>query len=97
MKPLSPDETVIEGHWVYGDGPPRADENCRRIEWLLECCLERLAMDSSGWETLYRDQNDRRLWELTYLQSWMHGGGPPTLRLLTTDQAREKYGEDPLT
>ena len=40
---------------------------------------------------LYRDPNDNRLWELIYPQSEMHGGGPPELRNLTFNEARQKY------
>ena len=46
---------------------------------------------SAGWETLYRDPRDGRLWELTYPQSEMHGGGPRRLHVLSRDEAAAKY------
>jgi len=42
--------------------------------------------------TLYRDPDDGRYWERTYPQSELHGGGPPELRVLATEDARQKYG-----
>jgi hypothetical protein len=54
--------------------------------------LRRLGSDPSGWDTLYRDPNDGRLWELTFPDSDSEGGGPPRLACLDVDAAREKYG-----
>jgi hypothetical protein len=44
----------------------------------------------NGWNALYRDPNDCRYWELTYPEGELHGGGPPQLRCLTADEARQK-------
>ena len=52
----------------------------------------KLGGDASGWDVLFRDPTDGRLWELIYPQSEPHGGGPPQLRCLTADEARQKYG-----
>jgi hypothetical protein len=41
---------------------------------------------------LYRDPVTGRLWELTWPQSDLHGGGPPRLRLVQADEVRPKYG-----
>jgi hypothetical protein len=88
---LLPHETEIHGQWIYGDGPPRADSNCERVTFLTARVLVRVGVTDDGWETLYRDPSDNRLWERTYLQSELHGGGPPTLRHLRDDEARTKY------
>jgi hypothetical protein len=64
-----------------------------RIHELVRSHLSKLGCDASGWETLYVDPVDGRLWELTYPQSGLHGGGPPELRCLTRDEARRKYGD----
>ncbi len=58
----------------------------QRIEWLTKQKLQPIAKDLSGWETLYRDPRDCRLWELTYPQSGMHGGGPRRLQVLSRDE-----------
>ncbi len=68
-----------------------SDETCLRIEWLIKHALRKLAVDSIGWETLYVDPNDGRLWEHTYPQSHMHGGGPPALLCIAEDRAKGKY------
>ncbi len=67
-----------------------ADDVCRRIDWLIESRLDRLAI--TGWETLYQDIRDSRLWERTYPQSEMHGGGPPQLSVISSEVALKKYG-----
>ena len=69
----------------------QADSVCDRVEWLVKFRLQRVAADPSGWNTLYRDPRDGRLWELTYPRSEMHGGGPPTLTLVAKDEARHRY------
>ena len=69
-----------------------ADDTAERIEWLATHVLEKIAIDASGWDTLFRDPSDDRLWELTYPESWQHGGGPPRLAVLSKGEAAEKYG-----
>jgi hypothetical protein len=88
---LQPDELMLSGKWLVEGGSVVADDVCRRIEWLVEAQLERLAADSSGWDTLYRDPRDGRLWERTYPQSEMHGGGPPELSVILPEVAAAKY------
>ncbi len=41
---------------------------------------------------LYRDPADNRLWELSYPNSALHGGGPPMLRNCTLLEFKLKYG-----
>lgn len=67
------------------------DEAWDRIDQLVETYLVEIGSDASGWCTLYRDPNDGRYWELLYPQSHVHGGGPPTLRVVSIDQVRSKY------
>jgi hypothetical protein len=92
---ISPGETLLTGKWVEHQGRVRADETCSRIEELVQCHLEELARDTSGWEVLYRDPSDERLWELSYPYSELHGGGPPQLRNIGLEEARAKYGAPP--
>jgi hypothetical protein len=89
---LGHQESVLSGAWIDTESGPMPDDTCRRIEALTRDHLKKLATDSSGWSTLYRDPDDGRLWELAYLQSSFPGGGPPTLRLLTHVQAAARYG-----
>jgi hypothetical protein len=73
---LAPEEVDLRGDWiVQKDRSVVGDANQQRIKWLTSQKLERIANDSSGWDTLYRDPRDGRLWELTYTRSEMHGGG----------------------
>ena len=71
-----------------------ADPNCERIRNFTENVLLKIAISpiSGAWETLFRDPADGRLWERTYLESEMHGGGPPSLFLISVEDAIKKYG-----
>ncbi len=89
---IQSDENEIRGVWRWSNGRLVADDVCRRIEILVSDHLEKVGGDRSGWDALYRDPTDGRYWELVYLQSELHGGGPPTLRQLGVDAVRTKYG-----
>jgi hypothetical protein len=88
---LDDEETDLAGSWISENGRVRGDDTECRIEWLLAERLERLAMDSSGWEGLYRHGRTGRLWELTYPHSEMHGGGPKRLHAISVEAAAMKY------
>jgi Immunity protein 27 len=88
---LSPDETDLVGAWLEVGGGIVGDVNCDRIRWLVQERLEPLATNASGWDKLLRDPRDGRLWELTYPQSNLHGGGPPRLALIAQENAKRKY------
>ena len=85
-------ETILVGDWVAHEGRPVADDVWKRILDLTNEHLVKLGSDASGWDVLYRDPTDGRYWELTYPQSERHGGGPPQLECLTTEEAKRKYG-----
>lgn len=92
MAELGPGEVDLRGDWlVRQDRSVVGDANEQRIEWLTTQKLEGIANDSSGWGTLYRDPRDGRLWELTYPQGEMQGGGPRRLHVLSRDEAAAKY------
>ena len=86
-------ETDLVGKWVAAGAVVRGDPACERIEWLIANHLKQIAHSEQygAWETLFQDPNDGRFWERTYPQSEMHGGGPPRLSCITTEQARGKY------
>lgn len=87
------DETEIVGRWTEIHGEVQPDAACRRIERLIDTELEQLtAAPDGGWDTLYRDPEDGRLWECVYEDSSFHGAGPPTLRVCDPALALEKYG-----
>ncbi len=88
---LQPDEISLAGAWVASGNKVIGDETTLRIEWLIEHRLDRLACDKSGWDTLFRDRQDGRLWERTYPHGEWHGGGPPKLSVITPDAAKSKY------
>jgi Immunity protein 27 len=92
MKPY-PNEQLLTGNWLVQDGRVHGDATCERINWLLSHHLQKVTDSAQGgaWEMLYRDPDDGRYWERTYPQSELHGGGPPELRYLTVDEARQKY------
>ncbi len=90
---LLPSETCLTGKWLSKDGRVVADETCDRVEELTRSYLRGLGRDASGWDALFIDPADGRLWELIYPVSGLHGGGAPELRHLSAEQAKEKYGD----
>jgi len=70
-----------------------ADPNCERIEQLTSTHLRFVKVDASGWDSLYVNPSDGAYWERVYPQSEMHSGGPPQLRRLSPDEAKQKYGD----
>jgi hypothetical protein len=91
MSQLLPDETAIEGHWVVVRRKVVADDATLRIERLVADHLAPIAASADGWSKLFRDPDDGRLWEHTYPQSEMHGGGPPRLEVISLEKARLRY------
>lgn len=89
---LLPTETRLTGRWLLKDGSVVGDEVAARIEELIRTHLRELGRDASGWDVLFVDLDDGRLWELIYPESGLHGGGAPELRHLAVAQAKKKYG-----
>ncbi|MFC7772968.1 Imm27 family immunity protein [Flavobacterium sp. GCM10027622] len=89
---INPEETLIVGSWKMDNGKVVGDQVCRRIEELKNNYLKKVAVDKSGWKTLYQDPKDSRYWLLTYPNSEYHGGGPPALKMLTQTEVIEKFG-----
>jgi hypothetical protein len=88
---IAPEEIEIRGTFQVVSGKVVADAAVLRIERLVRDHLKELGRDVSGWDVLYIDPIDGRLWELTYPLSHMHGGGPPLLTHITAEQATQKY------
>jgi hypothetical protein len=91
MKNIEPFETVITGSWILQNGKVVGDDVVKRIRALASSHLVKLGTDASGWNTLYRDPDDGRLWELVYPQGELQGGGPPQLKCISAEDARQKY------
>lgn len=89
---LLPSETELTGHWELIGGKVVSDDTCVRIQQLTSRMLVQIAHDPSGWNTLYRDPKDSRLWELSYPHSEMHGGGLPKLTCISSQRARDVFG-----
>ena len=53
----------------FSGGVVRSDAGAGRIESLVRNSLVRLGVSADGWETLYRDPVDGRLWEHTFLRA----------------------------
>jgi hypothetical protein len=90
---INPHESTLVGQWLTAGGHVLADATEKRIGSLVKNWLIHLADDpvSGAWIQLYRDPADGRLWELTYPQGEMHGGGPRTLRVVSPTDAAQKY------
>ena len=91
MKLLNEHESEIEGKLFSNGSEVEFDEKCKRIEWLTSSVLNKVSVNSDGWETLFRDPKDKRLWVLYYPQSELHGGGPPSLCLVSKEEAELKF------
>jgi hypothetical protein len=88
---LRPDESRLVGAGVSSSVGFTADLTVRRIEDLVAHHLQFIGTDRTGWDKLYLDRSDERLWEMTYPESQMHGGGPPTLSVISANDASRKY------
>ena len=90
---LKPSEVELVGKWVTMNNHVLEDETCERIRWLTAHHFRRVASSREwgDWEMLFEDPDDGRLWEQTYPQSEMQGGGPPRLSVVSREQAKAKY------
>jgi hypothetical protein len=88
---ILPAETQIVGAWIVEHGKVRANTVAQRIEELINYYLLEVAVSEDGWSKLFRDPNDGRFWELTYPESFEHGGGAPQLRHVSYANALKRY------
>ncbi len=88
---LQPREIQLIGEFVAVANHVEADSTCKRIAYLVANELRQIAADESGWEQLFLDPNDGRLWERTYPHGDRQGGGPPMLRHVVLEAITEKY------
>lgn len=91
MRLLEPNEVLLEGRWIKEGNKVVADDTTSRIEHLISSELDKLATSDDGWDVLYIDRRDGRMWELTYPHKDWHGGGPPSLTNVAKDHVQRKY------
>lgn len=89
---LEPYETELVSGAEMSAGRRVPDLPARRIAWLIKFHLRELGVTDRGWSVLYRDPTDGRLWEKTYPKSYLQGGGPAVLRVISVEEARSRYG-----
>jgi hypothetical protein len=90
---LTSNDLVLKGNWNLAQGKMVADEVCKRIAWLIQYELKKLAVspEYGEWEVLFQDPSDLRYWELTYPHGEMQGGGPQQLAVISKEHAKKKY------
>jgi len=90
---LRADEKELVGKWIFDGKTMHGDEIANRIHHLTEQVLKKVAVSRShgGWETIFSDPQDGRLWERTYPRGEMQGGGPPRLATISEADARTKH------
>jgi hypothetical protein len=71
------DKEII-GNWEFKKGKIIADLNCQLIESMLKEDLSEFKTSEDGWKKQYKGKEDD-IWELTFPQSHLQGGGPPKL------------------
>ncbi len=89
MESLTTKETELVGSWEEHDGKVVADAVAVRIDWLIASMLVVVGISKDGWSSVYRDPSDQRFWLHTYPQGEMHGGGPPSLRVISADEVAD--------
>ncbi len=60
------------------------------LEFVDTNCIK-VAVDDSGWDTLYKNSDDNEYWHLSYPNSEMHGGGEPSLKSISYSKAKELF------
>ena len=88
---LNANEVSLVGEWLFDAGKVIGALVCQRIEQLVANHLVERARSADGWSTLYQDPADGRLWEHTYLQGHLQGGGPPALTCVAPAYAHSRY------
>ena len=68
----------IIGNWDFKNGEIIADSNCKLIESMIKNELKEIMTSENGWTKQYEGK-DGIIWELTFPQSHLQGGGPPKL------------------
>lgn len=70
----------LVGQWIIQSGRVVADEVEREIDERIRSKLQLVSTSEDGWSSIYVDKISGTFWELTYIDSSAHGGGPRRLR-----------------
>jgi len=89
MDLLQPSEILLTGRWLESGKNVISDPVCERIGWLVNHHLKNIGASKCGWDVFYKDPEDDRFWLLSYPQSHMYGGGPPTLSIVAIDEVED--------
>ena len=90
---LVPEEHLLTGNMVGEGSAMTGDIVEMRIRWLVAHRLQTVARSADGWDWLFRDPGDARLWELTFPHGSLHGSGARRLAVITHADADRKYPE----
>ena len=88
---LEKDEVLLRGESFFNNGKFTVNDVVKRIDYLIENVLTKIASRDAGWTKLYRDDADGRYWELFYDRDNLRSEGPPTLKYIPEAEAKEKY------
>jgi len=64
----------------------------KKINDLISQDLIELKKDTTKWCTLYKSRSTNEYWEKYYPYPESHGDGPPELRSVTPEYAKDTYG-----
>ncbi|HEU4562087.1 MAG TPA: Imm27 family immunity protein [Longimicrobium sp.] len=84
---LAPHESHLCGKAGYGP-----DEVTLRIRNLVADSLRKVAGSADGFNQLYQDPRDGRLWELRHLRGRIEPEEPLSLTLVSATEAKERFG-----
>lgn len=68
----------IIGKWEFINGEIIADANCKIIATMIKNELLEIESSADGWTIKYQGSQGE-IWELSYPESHLQGGGPPKL------------------
>jgi hypothetical protein len=88
---LGKDETLLKSESFFKDGKFTVNDVPARIDYLTENVLKEIAVNNDEWTRLYLDESDGRYWELFYGEANWKDIGPPSLRNISEEEAKEKY------
>jgi hypothetical protein len=90
---LAPEEHLLTGAMV-GEGSTMSGDSAEmRVRWLVAHRLQAVARSADGWDWLFVDPGDARLWELTFPHGSLHGSGARRLAVISQADAVRKYPE----
>ena len=90
---ITPETTFIRGLWIDLGSSMEKDSGWRRIEWLLENCLELVMEKDVESGSLYRNPEDGKLWHLFLAAPELGQNSPPSLELIDADRGKELFGD----